>query len=167
MSDSKVRIIREEMLQVAEVVAREKSIDKSLVFEAMEEALQKAARSKYGQGRDIRVSIDRDTGNISLNSYKKVVEEIEPEEEENQIILKFAKKINPSIEIGEEIKEKLPLFDFGRVAAQIAKGVIFQKVREADKSRQYNEFKDKVGEIAIGVVKRTEFGNLIVDLGKS
>ena len=155
------------MLQVAEVVAREKSIDKSLVFEAMEEALQKAARSKYGQGRDIRVSIDRDTGNISLNSYKKVVEEIEPEEEENQIILKFAKKINPSIEIGEEIKEKLPLFDFGRVAAQIAKGVIFQKVREADKSIQYNEFKDKVGEIAIGIVKRIEFGNVIADLGKA
>ena len=155
------------MLQIAEVVAREKNIEKVVVFEAMEEALQKVARSKYGQARDIRVSIDRDTGDISLNSYKKVVEKVDEEEKENQIIFKDAKKIDSKITLGEELKEALPLFDFGRVAAQIAKGVIFQKVREADKARQYNEFKDKIGEIAIGIVKRIEFGNIIVDLGKA
>ena len=131
------RIIREDMLQVAETVARDKNIEKSTVFEAMEEALKKVAKSKYGQAKDIRVSIDRDTGNISLSSYRTVVEKINiEEEEENQITFTKAKKINPEIKIGEFIKNDLPLFDFGRVAAQIAKGVIFQKVREADKARQ-------------------------------
>ena len=132
------KIIREDMLQVAETVARDKNIEKSTVFEAMEEALKKVAKSKYGQAKDIRVSIDRDTGNISLNSYKTVVDKInKEEEEENQITFVQAKKINPNIKLGENIKNELPLFDFGRVAAQIAKGVIFQKVREADKSKQY------------------------------
>ena len=162
------RIIREDMLQVAETVARDKNIEKSTVFEAMEEALKKVAKSKYGQAKDIRVSIDRDTGNISLSSYRTVVEKINiEEEEENQITFTKAKKINPEIKIGEFIKNDLPLFDFGRVAAQIAKGVIFQKVREADKARQYNEYKDKIGEIVVGIVKRLEFGNVIVDLGKA
>ncbi|PPR45149.1 MAG: hypothetical protein CFH21_00010 [Alphaproteobacteria bacterium MarineAlpha5_Bin11] len=167
MAKDKIKIIREEMLQVAETVAREKNIEKSVVFEAMEEALQKVAKSKYGLGKDIRINIDQDNGNISLFSYRKVVESIDDEEEENQILIKDAKKIEPSIELDGHIKERLPMFDFGRVAAQIAKGVIFQKVREADKSRQYNEYKDKVGEIAIGIVKRIEFGNIIVDLGKA
>ena len=163
----KTTIIREEMLQVAETVAREKNIEKTVVFQAMEEALQKVAKSKYGQARDIRVSIDRDTGHISLNSYKTVVEKINTEEEEeNQIILSKAKKADSNIKLGESIKNELPLFDFGRVAAQIAKGVIFQKVREADKERQYNEYKDKIGQIGVGIVKRIEFGNVIVDLGK-
>jgi len=166
--DTKSRIIREEMLQVAEAVAREKNIEQSIVFDAMEEALQKVARSKYGQGRDIRISIDKDTGDISLNSYKLVVDKINLEEEkENQIILKEAKKLKPDIKIDDYIKEQLPLFDFGRVAAQIAKGVIFQKVREADKSRQYNEYKDREGEVVIGIVKRIEFGNIVIDLGKA
>ena len=164
---SKTKVIREEMLIVAKAVAREKNIEESIVFETMEDALQKVAKSKYGQGRDIRVTIDKETGDISLNSYKEVVEKFSDEEEqENQITYKDAKKIQPTIEIGEYIKEELPLFDFGRVAAQTAKGVIFQKVREADKARQYNEYKDKVGEIVIGIVKRIEFGNVIVDLGK-
>ena len=155
------------MLQVANNVAQEKSIDKDSVFEAMEMALEKAARVKYGFERDIRVTVNRDNGDINLNSYLEVVETLSEENQVNQIILDEAIKINPEIKIGEFIIKKLPQIDLGRVAAQNAKGVIIQKVREADKSRQYNEFKDKVGEIAIGVVKRTEFGNLIVDLGKS
>ena len=155
------------MLQVANNVAQEKSIDKDSVFEAMEMALEKAARVKYGFERDIRVTVNRENGDINLNSYLEVVETISEENQVNQIILEEATKINPEIKIGEFIVKKLPQIDLGRVAAQNAKGVIIQKVREADKSRQYNEFKDKVGEIAIGVVKRTEFGNLIVDLGKS
>ena len=168
MVENRITIVREEMLQVAETLAKEKNIEKSLVFEAMEEALQKVAKSKYGQARDIRVSIDKDTGHISLNSFKTVVEKINIEEdEENQITLKKAKKTNPDIGLGETIKTELPLFDFGRVAAQIAKGVIFQKVREADKARQFNEYKDKIGQIAIGIVKRMEFGNVIIDLGKA
>ena len=168
MVENRITIVREEMLQVAETLAKEKNIEKSVVFEAMEEALQKVAKSKYGQARDIRVSIDKDTGHISLNSFKTVVEKINIEEdEENQITLKKAKKTNPDIGLGETIKTELPLFDFGRVAAQIAKGVIFQKVREADKARQFNEYKDKIGQIAIGIVKRMEFGNVIIDLGKA
>ena len=167
MAREKIKVIREEMLQVANSVAQEKNIDKDEVFGAMELALEKAARVKYGFERDIRVKIDRENGDINLSSYLKVVESIEAEDEKNQILIESAKKINPNIELGEFIVKELPPFDFGRVAAQNAKGVIIQKVREADKSRQYNEYKDKVGEIAVGVVKRTEFGNLIVDLGKS
>jgi len=166
MAKQKIKVIREEMLQVANNVAQEKNIEKDEVFTAMEQALEKAARVKYGLDRDIRVQIDRETGDIKLNSFLKVVNEIEPEEEKNQILLSDAKKINEEINLGEFIIEKLPPFDFGRVAAQNAKGVIIQKVREADKAKQFNEFKDKVGEIAIGVVKRAEFGNYIVDLGK-
>ena len=155
------------MLQVANNVAQEKSIDKDSVFEAMEMALEKAARVKYGFERDIRVTVNRENGDIDLNSYLEVVESLSEENQVNQIRLDDAIKIKPEIKIGEFIIKKLPQIDLGRVAAQNAKGVIIQKVREADKSRQYNEFKDKLGEIAIGVVKRTEFGNLIVDLGKS
>jgi len=167
MAKQKIKVIREEMLQVANNVAQEKSIDKDSVFEAMEMALEKAARVKYGFERDIRVTVNRENGDINLNSYLEVVETLSEENQVNQIILEEAIKINPEIKIGEFIIKKLPQIDLGRVAAQNAKGVIVQKVREADKSRQYNEYKDKVGEIAIGVVKRTEFGNLIVDLGKS
>ena len=167
MVKEKIKVIREEMLQIANNVAEEKSIDKDLVFEAMELALEKAARVKYGFERDIRVSIDQNTGDIKLKTYLKVVDVLEEENQSKQIIIKDAKQIKPDIELGEYITKDLPPLDFGRVAAQNAKGVIIQKVREADKSRQYNEYKDKVGEIANGVVKRTEFGNLIVDLGKN
>ena len=155
------------MLQVASNVAQEKNIDQDSVFSAMEQALEKAARVKYGQEIDIRISIDRSTGDIKLNSYLEVVADIEEEFQSRQILLEDAKKINPDIGLGEYITKELPPIELGRVAAQNAKGVIIQKVREADKSNQYEEYKDKVGEIAVGIVKRTEFGNLIIDLGKS
>ena len=161
-----MKVIREEMLRVAANVAKEKNLDNDEIFTAMEQALEKAARVKYGQDRDIRVTINRENGDIELNSYLEVVENIDLENEKNQIILKEARKINKEISLGEFIKETLPPFDFGRVAAQNAKGVIIQKVREADKSKQFIEYKDKIGEIASGVVKRIEFGNVIVDLGK-
>ena len=167
MAREKIKVIREEMLQVANNVAQEKSIDQDSVFNAMEQALEKAARVKYGMERDIRVNINRDTGDIILNSYLEVVESFSEEEQARQILLSDAKKIKPKISVGEFIIEELPQIELGRVAAQNAKGVIIQKVREADKSRQYEEYKDKVGEIAVGIVKRVEFGNLIVDLGKS
>ena len=155
------------MLQVASNVAQEKNIDQDSVFLAMEEALEKAARVKYGQEIDIRVKIDRDTGDIKLNSYLEVVDQIDEEYQSRQILLNEAKKSNPDINIGEFIIKTLPPIELGRVAAQNAKGVIIQKVREADKSNQYEEYKDKVGEIAVGIGKRVEFGNLIIDLGKS
>ena len=167
MTKQKIKVIREEMLQVANNVAEEKNIEKDEVFGAMELALEKAARVKYGFERDIRVKINRDSGDINLSSYIKVVDVIDTEDQKNQILLKNAKIIKPDVQLGEYIIKELPPFDFGRVAAQNAKGVIIQKVREADKARQYNEYKNKVGEIALGVVKRTEFGNLIIDLGKS
>ena len=167
MAKQKIKVIREEMLQVANTVAQEKSIDTDSVFGAMEQALEKAARVKYGMERDIRVEINRETGDIKLNSYREVVDIYSEEEQAKQILLKDALKTNPKIKIGEFIVKELPPIDLGRVAAQNAKGVIIQKVREADKSRQYEEYKDKVGEIAVGIVKRVEFGNLIVDLGKS
>ena len=155
------------MLQVASNVAQEKNIDQEAVFSAMEQALEKAARVKYGQEIDIRISIDRSTGDIKLNSYLEVVDQISEETQAREILLEDAKKINNDIKLGEFITKELPPIDLGRVAAQNAKGVIIQKVREADKSKQYEEYKDKVGEIAVGIVKRIEFGNLIIDLGKS
>ena len=167
MTKKKFNVIREEMLQVASNVAQEKNIDQDAVFLAMEQALEKAARVKYGHEIDIRVSIDRSTGDIKLNSYLEVVDEINEELQSRQILLIDAKKINPDSKLGEFLIKELPPIDLGRVAAQNAKGVIIQKVREADKSKQYEEYKDKVGEIAVGIVKRIEFGNLIIDLGKS
>ena len=167
MSKQKIKVIREEMLQVANNVAQEKNIDKDSVFSAMEQALEKSARVKYGFERDIRVFIDRDTGDINLSSYLEVVENLDEEMQARQILLDEAKKIKPLIKVGEYIIKPLPPIEMGRVAAQNAKGVIIQKVREADKSNQYEEYKDKVGEIAVGIVKRVEFGNLIIDLGKS
>ncbi len=167
MAKKKFNVIREDMLQVASNVAQEKNIDPDAVFSAMEQALEKAARVKYGQEIDIRISIDRATGDIKLNSYLEVVTVVDEENQSKQILIEEAKKINPKITTGEFIIKELPPIDLGRVAAQNAKGVIIQKVREADKSKQYEEYKDKVGEIAVGIVKRVEFGNLIIDLGKS
>ena len=167
MAKKKYSVIREEMLQVASNVAQEKNIDQDAVFSAMEQALEKAARVKYGQEIDIRISIDRSTGDIKLNSYLEVVESIDEELQSRQILIDQAKKVNPDINLGEYIIKELPPIELGRVAAQNAKGVIIQKVREADKSKQFDEYKDKVGEIAVGIVKRIEFGNLIIDLGKS
>ncbi len=155
------------MLQVASNVAQEKNINQDDVFSAMEQALEKSARVKYGSERDIRVNINRDTGDIKLESYLKVVDNFSEDEQVREILIEDAIKIKKDVKIDDYIVKELPPIELGRVAAQNAKGVIIQKVREADKSKQYEEYKDKVGEIAVGIVKRTEFGNFIIDLGKS
>tara|TARA_X000000368_G_scaffold372084_1_gene322206 strand:- start:128 stop:1651 length:1524 start_codon:yes stop_codon:yes gene_type:complete len=167
MAKQKIKVIREEMLQVASNVAQEKNINQDDVFSAMEQALEKSARVKYGSERDIRVNINRDTGDIKLESYLKVVDNFSEDEQVREILIEDAIKIKKDVKIDDYIVKELPPIELGRVAAQNAKGVIIQKVREADKSKQYEEYKDKVGEIAVGIVKRTEFGNFIIDLGKS
>lgn len=154
-----------EILGVADAVAREKGIDRETIISAIEVAIQKASRAKYGHDRDVRTTIDRKTGEIIMKAYREVVEEVE--NDQAQLTLSEAKKINPDIKMGEFIIDDLPPFDFGRVAAQTAKQVIFQQVREAERSKQFDEFKDKVGEILNGTVKRVEFGNVIVDLGST
>lgn len=154
-----------ELIQVADVVAREKGIERDEVLEAMEQAIQKAGRSKYGQEHDIRASIDRQTGEIRLVRCTEVVEEIE--DDVTQITLDQAQKRDPSLGLGDFIVDPLPPIDFGRIAAQTAKQVIVQKVREAERSRQFEEFKDRTGEIVNGIVKRVEFGNVTVDLGRA
>ncbi len=159
----------QEMLQVADAVAREKSIDREIVIQAMEEAIQKAGRSKYGYDHDIRATIDRKTGEIELFRYREVVEAFNqeiPEAEARQILLKPAKKIKSDAVVGEFLVDKLPPLDFGRIAAQTAKQVIFQKVRDAERDRMFEEYKDRTGEIVSGVVKRVEYGNITVDLGR-
>ncbi|MCC7037106.1 MAG: transcription termination/antitermination protein NusA [Alphaproteobacteria bacterium] len=159
----------QEMLQVADAVAREKSIDREIVIQAMEEAIQKAGRSKYGYDHDIRATIDRKTGEIELFRYREVVEAFNeeiPEAEARQILLKPAKKIKADAVVGEFLVDKLPPLDFGRIAAQTAKQVIFQKVRDAERDRMFEEYKDRTGEIVSGVVKRVEYGNITVDLGR-
>ncbi len=154
-----------EILQVADNVAREKNIDRSIVIEAMEEAIQKAGRSKYGHDQDIRANIDRKTGEITLKRFREVLEDgAEIENEVAQMTLTDAKKIKADAEIGEFLIDDLPPLDFGRIAAMTAKQVIMQKVREAERARQYEEFKDRVGEIINGVVKRVEYGNATVDI---
>jgi transcription termination/antitermination protein NusA len=156
---------RIEMLQVADAVAREKAIERDQVLIAMEQAIQKAARSKYGAEHDIRVNIDRQTGEISLMRYRQVVEAIE--NESTQIELPEAQTKNPDAKIGDFLTDALPPIDFGRISAQTAKQVIVQRVREAERERQYNEYKDRVGEVVNGIVKRVEFGNVTVDLGRA
>jgi N utilization substance protein A len=167
MAKQKIKVIREEMLQVANNVAQEKNINQDDVFMAMEQALEKSARVKYGMERDIRVNINRDTGDIKLESYLKVVNNFSDDEQAREILLEDAVKLKKDAKIDEFIVKELPPIELGRVAAQNAKGVIIQKVREADKSKQYEEYKDKVGDISVGIVKRVEFGNFIIDLGKS
>jgi len=154
-----------ELVRIAEAVAREKDIDKQVVLRAMEEAIQRAARSRYGPELDIRAHIDPKTGETTLWRVRTVVDEVEDEHKE--ISLEEARKIKPDAEIGDELKDPLPPIEFGRIAAQSAKQVIVQRVREAERERQYNEYKDRVGEIASGVVKRVEFGNVIVDLNRA
>ena len=156
---------RLELLQVAETVARDKGIDRDEVLEAMEQAVQRAGRSKYGHEHDIRATIDRESGAIKLARYLEVAAEIE--DESTQINLETARKRKPDVEVGEFLIEPLPPIDFGRIAAQTAKQVIVQKVREAERKRQFEEFKDREGEIVNGLVKRVEFGNVIVDLGRA
>ncbi len=158
-------IARPELLLVADAVAREKSIDREEVIEAMEQAIQKAGRAKYGHEKDIRATIDRRTGDVRLSRWTEVVEAVE--NEETQIPVHIARKFQPEINVGEFIVDPLPPIDFGRIAAQTAKQVIVQRVREYERKRQFEEFKDRVGEIVNGTVKRTEYGNLMVDLGRA
>ena len=156
---------RPELLQVADAVARDKGIDRDEVLEAMEQAIQKAGRSKYGQEYDIRAEIDRRNGEIRLLRFREVAEVIE--NEATQIAYVETQRLNPEAEIGDFITDPLPPIDFGRIAAQTAKQVIVQKVRDAERQRQFLEFKDRVGEIVNGLVKRVEFGNVVVDLGRA
>ncbi len=158
-------VTRPELLLVADAVAREKSIDRDEVLEAMEQAIQKAGRAKYGHEKDIRATIDKKSGEVRLSRWTEVVETVE--NEETQIPLAIAQRINPELKLGEFIVDPLPPIDFGRIAAQTAKQVIVQRVREYERKRQYDEFKDRVGEIINGTVKRTEYGNLMVDLGRA
>ncbi len=159
------RIDSTELIRIADAVAAEKSIDKNLVLTSMETAIEKAARTRYGTENEIYVHIDRETGRIELGRKLKVVESVNSTHSE--INLDDAKKINPDCNIGDEVKEELPPIDFGRIAAQTAKQVISVQIRDAERDRQFEEFKDKVGEILSGIVKRSEFGNIIVDLQKS
>src|SRR3954471_9641496 len=163
--ESTATYARPELLQVADTVARDKGIDKDEVLEAMEQAIQKAGRSKYGQEYDIRAEIDRRSGEIRLLRFREVVDEVE--NDATQMPLAAAKRLNSEAEIGDFITDPLPPIDFGRIAAQTAKQVIVQKVRDAERQRQYAEFKDRVGEIVNGLVKRVEFGNVVVDLGRA
>ncbi|MEZ6012176.1 MAG: transcription termination factor NusA [Hyphomonas sp.] len=167
MSAIGVSANRLEILQIAKAVAEEKSIDQKIVIEAMQEAIEKAAKAKYGQEHDIRAKIDPVTGEQTLLRVLTVVSDENFEDEAKQLRLAEAKKIDPSLGLGDELTEELPPFDFGRVAAQTAKQVIMQKVRDAERERQYNEYKDRVGEIISGVVKRVEYGHVIVDLGRA
>ena len=157
-------IARPELLQIAESVAREKSIDQNIVIEAMENAIQSAAKRKYGQELEIRAGINRKSGEIEIARVLKVVEEVENKAIE--ITLEEGKKKDNSASIGDYFYEPLPPIELGRVAAQTAKQVIVQKVRDAEREKQYEEFKDRVGEVVNGLVKRVEYGNVIVDLGR-
>jgi N utilization substance protein A len=163
--DNTIAIPRMELLQVADAVAREKSIDRDEVLIAMEQAIQKAGRSKYGHEHDIRAAIDRKTGEIKLTRVQEVVDEV-VENEATQVPLKAAIRRDPNLKVGDFIIDDLPPIDFGRIAAQTAKQVIVQKVRESERKRQFEEFKDRKGEIINGLVKRVEFGNVTVDLGR-
>ncbi|SFV38009.1 transcription termination factor NusA [Hyphomicrobium facile] len=156
---------RLELLQIADAVAREKTIDKKIVIEAMEDAIQKAAKSRYGAENDIRCEIDPKTGEAKLTRVLAVVDEVE--NDATQINVQDAKKRNPDAKAGDMIAETLPPLEFGRVAAQNAKQVIVQKVREAERDRQFSEYKDRSGDVINGTVKRVEYGNVIVDLGRA
>jgi N utilization substance protein A len=158
-------VSRPELLLVADAVAREKQIERDDVLEAMEQAIQKAGRAKYGHEKDIRATIDRKTGDVRLSRWTEIVETVE--NEETQIPYAISQKFAPEKALGDFIVDPLPPIDFGRIAAQTAKQVIVQRVREYERTKQYNEFKDRVGEIINGVVKRTEYGNLMVDLGRA
>ena len=166
MSPTGISANRLELLQIADAVAKEKSIEKEIVISAMSEAIEKAAASKYGAENKIRVDIDETTGTIKLLRLLDVVDEVE--DNFRQINLKDAKKIDKEASVGgPPVEEELPAIDFGRVAAQSAKQVIVQKVRDAERERHYEEFKDRVGEIISGVVKRVEYNSVIVDLGRA
>ena len=155
-----------ELLQTAEAVAREKMIDPALVIEAMEESLARAAKSRYGSEMDIRVKIDRKTGRATFTRVRTVVEDELLENYQAEFTVKQAKQYMADPQIGDTYQEEVPPVDLGRIAAQSAKQVILQKVREAERDRQYDEFKDRNGTIINGTVKREEYGNVIVDIGR-
>ena len=152
-----------ELMQIADVVAREKSIEREEVIVAMEEAIQKAGRSKYGNDRDIRAMIDRKTGSIQLERWTEVVDEVEDDSTQMGV----AEGEKHGLAVGEFLRQPLPPIEFGRIAAQTAKQVISQKVREAERARQYQEYKDRVGEVVLGTVKRAESYSITVDLGRA
>ncbi|WP_298566927.1 transcription termination factor NusA [uncultured Aliiroseovarius sp.] len=154
-----------ELLQTAEAVAREKMIDPVLVIEAMEESLARAAKSRYGAEMDIRVSIDRKTGRATFTRVRTVVEDEELENYQAEFTVEQAKQYMDDPKVGDQLVEEVPPVEMGRIAAQSAKQVILQKVREAERDRQFEEFKDRVGTIINGQVKREEYGNVIVDVG--
>ena len=156
---------RIELLQVAENVAREKSIEKEDVLQAMEEAIQRAARSKYGTERDIRAFINRSNGSIKIQQYTEIVENVE--DESLQMSFKEADRRDLKLRIGDYYIQNLPPIDFGRIAAQTAKQVITQKVRDAERQRQFNEFKDRAGEIILGTIKRVDNFSVTLDIGKA
>jgi transcription termination/antitermination protein NusA len=153
-----------ELLQIADAVAREKSIDRGIVISAMEDAIAKAARARYGSETDVHAEIDAKKGELRLSRHMLVVDQVE--NSANQISLADAQRANPGAQVGDTIADTLPPLEYGRIAAQSAKQVIVQKVREAERDRQYQEFKDRIGDIVNGVVKRVEYGSVIVDLGR-
>jgi len=153
-----------ELLQIADAVAREKGIEVEIVLSAMADAIQKAAKARYGAENDIRVDINPKTGETRLLRAVQVVELVE--NDDTEISLAIAQRENPEAQIGDEIIDELPPVEFGRIATQAAKQVIVQRVREAEREQQYEEFKDRVGEIINGVVKRVEYGNVVLDLGR-
>ena len=155
-----------ELLQTAEAVAREKMIDPGLVIEAMEESLARAAKSRYGAEMDIRVAIDRKTGRATFTRVRTVVTEELLENYQAEFTVEQAKQYMENPEVGQQLVEEVPPVEMGRIAAQAAKQVILQKVREAERDRQYEEFKDRAGTIINGLVKREEYGNVIVDVGR-
>ncbi len=155
-----------ELLQTAEAVAREKMIDPDRVIEAMEESLARAAKSLYGSEMDIRVSIDRKTGRATFTRVRTVVEEDLLENYQAELTVQQARQYMESPQVGDELRDEVPPVEMGRIAAQSAKQVILQKVREAERDRQYEEFRDRAGTIINGVVKREEYGNVIVDVGR-
>ena len=155
---------RLELLQIADAVAREKAIDRGIVIAAMEDAIAKAARSRYGAETDVHAEIEPKTGDLRLTRHMLVVETVE--NPSNQITLEGARKHHPAAQVGDTIADPLPPLEYGRIAAQSAKQVIVQKVREAERDRQYAEYKDRIGDIVNGIVKRVEYGNVVVDLGR-
>jgi N utilization substance protein A len=155
---------RLELLQIADAVAREKAIDRSIVITAMEDAIAKAARSRYGSETDVHADINAKTGELRLSRHLLVVEHVE--NPASQISLEDARRHNPAAQIGDTIADALPPLEYGRIAAQSAKQVIVQKVREAERDRQYQEYKDRIGDVVNGIVKRVEYGNVVVDLGR-
>jgi transcription termination/antitermination protein NusA len=155
---------RLELLQIADAVAREKAIDRGIVIAAMEDAIAKAARSRYGSETEVRAEINPKTGELRLARHLLVVENVE--NPANQINVEGARRHNPAAQLGDTIADALPPLEYGRIAAQSAKQVIVQKVREAERDRQYQEYKDRIGDIVNGIVKRVEYGNVVVDLGR-